>query len=311
MNLKILGSTDYQVIDESGKHVLWLDDVSDEQRAFLDKAVTALNDPTPEPTGDGYWWCQNCKRKIAILEVTETKPVHNLCANNVEWIELIRQAGYTKDYETIPKGYELMECYMSETEYVILGDPPAEKEGNGDALHNCDQMGCGSYGGHVLARIPRLTQPTGDVAELLDKIRSKFSGSLWNDEREMVDALRTLIAALQDKVSLYECKRLPELEAENTALQSRNEFLEMALKGAADSEATVRELLENITEVDGWQPEGNAEYDASCSICGQKYRSPHYFKVETPNIPFRPKDNLCTNSKCPAVIARKALEAEK
>lgn len=46
----------------------------------------------------------------------------------------------------IPKGAELMECYRTEKEIVVCGQPTYT-----DESHNCDEMGCTSLN-HVLYR---------------------------------------------------------------------------------------------------------------------------------------------------------------
>lgn len=54
----------------------------------------------------------------------------------------------------IPKGAVLVEAYMTEREVIIMGDPPDGDDLSEDA-HNCDAMGCGSVGSHVLYRFKR------------------------------------------------------------------------------------------------------------------------------------------------------------
>lgn len=51
----------------------------------------------------------------------------------------------------IPKGAVLVEAYLTEREVIVMGDPPDEDELTEDG-HNCDAMGCGSVGSHVLYR---------------------------------------------------------------------------------------------------------------------------------------------------------------
>lgn len=50
---------------------------------------------------------------------------------------------------SIPKGAQLVECYETETEFVIIGDIDSE-----DEKHNCDEMGCSSIW-HVKARFKK------------------------------------------------------------------------------------------------------------------------------------------------------------
>ena len=46
----------------------------------------------------------------------------------------------------IPKGSELVECYMTDKEIIVIGMPNSD-----DESHNCDEMGCGSLS-HVIYR---------------------------------------------------------------------------------------------------------------------------------------------------------------
>jgi hypothetical protein len=52
----------------------------------------------------------------------------------------------------IPKNAKLLECYETESSYIIMGFPE-----NGDESHDCDEMGCGSLT-HVLIRISKQQQ---------------------------------------------------------------------------------------------------------------------------------------------------------
>jgi len=61
----------------------------------------------------------------------------------------------------IPAGYTRLASavvYVSGGMLVICGDPfeawPESHDQNDDHPHNCDQMGCGSVGPHVLYRFP-------------------------------------------------------------------------------------------------------------------------------------------------------------
>ena len=46
----------------------------------------------------------------------------------------------------IPAGFWKINAFTNGYQIVVLGSPPNH--------HNCDQMGCGSVGDHVLCRIP-------------------------------------------------------------------------------------------------------------------------------------------------------------
>lgn len=46
----------------------------------------------------------------------------------------------------IPEGAELMECYRTQREIIVCGQPAYR-----DKSHNCDEMGCSSIN-HVLYR---------------------------------------------------------------------------------------------------------------------------------------------------------------
>lgn len=135
------------------------------------------------------------------------------------------------------------------------------------------------------------SQPTGNVAELLNDLEKFIDGkapdgeplpmprelaSAMNGrpfEHEFIDQLRTHVTALQDKVSLYECKELPELKAENAALQSRNEFLELALKGTAESEAEAWELVGELIKPERTQVprEKGGGVVCKCRHCGANW----------------------------------------
>lgn len=54
--------------------------------------------------------------------------------------------------DLVPKGARLVEAYLTEREVIIMGCPPENEDE--ETGHNCDAMGCGSIGGHVLHRIP-------------------------------------------------------------------------------------------------------------------------------------------------------------
>jgi len=53
----------------------------------------------------------------------------------------------------IPIGAKYRECYETDTEYIICGQPADD-----DTDHNCDALGCTSVN-HVLARFSKQEQP--------------------------------------------------------------------------------------------------------------------------------------------------------
>ena len=72
--------------------------------------------------------------------------LHHLGNDLEEWCEV----RVRKDF--VPKGAMLVEAYLTEREVIVMGFPPeSDDEETG---HNCDAMGCGSTGGHVLYRLP-------------------------------------------------------------------------------------------------------------------------------------------------------------
>jgi len=52
-----------------------------------------------------------------------------------------------KANENLPDGYEAVEAYANDKEVVVMGTPDSD-----DESHNCDALGCGSIGSHVIAR---------------------------------------------------------------------------------------------------------------------------------------------------------------
>ena len=61
------------------------------------------------------------------------------------------------DKLSIPAGTKLAECYETETEWVVVGEPWHGDDENDPRYHNCDAMGCCTLS-HVVARIHK---PTG------------------------------------------------------------------------------------------------------------------------------------------------------
>ncbi len=58
----------------------------------------------------------------------------------------------------IPETYWKIDAYTNGYTVVIIGVPPNLPEDN-PLSHNCDAMGCGSVGPHVIARIPIMGIP--------------------------------------------------------------------------------------------------------------------------------------------------------
>lgn len=54
----------------------------------------------------------------------------------------------------IPKGTRLVECYETERNYIILGQPSDCEDENSPEYHNCDAMGCGTLS-HVVKIVPK------------------------------------------------------------------------------------------------------------------------------------------------------------
>lgn len=52
----------------------------------------------------------------------------------------------------IPDGAELIEAYLHNGKLIVMGWPDTEEETSDDdpSRHNCDDMGCGSVGSHVV-----------------------------------------------------------------------------------------------------------------------------------------------------------------
>ena len=58
----------------------------------------------------------------------------------------------------IPAGFWKINAFTNGYQIVVLGSPPNPEDldipDDDPRHHNCDQMGCGSVGDHVLCRIP-------------------------------------------------------------------------------------------------------------------------------------------------------------
>jgi hypothetical protein len=76
--------------------------------------------------------------------------LHHLGNDLEEWAEI----RVRKDY--IPKGARLVEAYQTDREVIVMGWP---SQNDDDESHNCDAMGCGSAGSHVMYRL-KLPNPT-------------------------------------------------------------------------------------------------------------------------------------------------------
>lgn len=63
---------------------------------------------------------------------------------------------------TVPPGAKLAECYETQREWVVVGEPWRGEDESDPRHHNCDTMGCGTLF-HVVARIQK---PKGHIAEV-------------------------------------------------------------------------------------------------------------------------------------------------
>ena len=54
----------------------------------------------------------------------------------------------------IPEGFYQINAYSNGSIIVVLGTPDDELPDEHPLTHNCDDMGCGSVGPHVVAVIP-------------------------------------------------------------------------------------------------------------------------------------------------------------
>jgi hypothetical protein len=71
--------------------------------------------------------------------------LHNLGNDLEEWCEIrVRK-------DSIPRGARLVEAYATAREIIVMGWP---SQNDDDESHNCDAMGCGSVGRHVIYRLP-------------------------------------------------------------------------------------------------------------------------------------------------------------
>ena len=71
--------------------------------------------------------------------------LHNLGNDLEEWCEICVR----KDH--VPNGARLVEAYVTTREIIVMGWP---SQNDDDESHNCDAMGCGSVGSHVIYRVP-------------------------------------------------------------------------------------------------------------------------------------------------------------
>ena len=70
-----------------------------------------------------------------------------------------------------PSGYTRVEAYMGRGYVVVMGQPT-------DESHSCDEMGCGSTGAHVVARVPL---PTSGPAAPADEVCRVLSQGIDED----------------------------------------------------------------------------------------------------------------------------------
>jgi hypothetical protein len=75
-----------------------------------------------------------------------------------------------------PEGFYPIEAYTNGYVIVILGTPP-ELDDDDLLAHNCDAMGCGSVGPHVVASVPVL-EPTPELRWGMLSQRHRYSGPL-------------------------------------------------------------------------------------------------------------------------------------
>ena len=59
---------------------------------------------------------------------------------------------YNYDDNGIPKRFQQLEAWTNGKELIILGNAPDEEIDPECKIHNCDAMGCGAFGPHVLIR---------------------------------------------------------------------------------------------------------------------------------------------------------------
>jgi len=245
---------------------------------------------------DGYWWCQECRQEVGAAFVTHK---HDTCGHTVEWIIPARANPEPEPTSCIPEGYKAAECYESETEYVIVGDPPDDSE------HDCDEMGCTAVS-HVLARISKpLTPPTGDVGELLENVESILRGYEERGDKYL-DKLRTAVSALErerdkwrDIVMYWRSLGAKAMIALSCAHEEEIvSSIETLRQNRDKAVGALSELLTRLPKHD-CLPVDKTSLDLRCRYCGA------IKKVD--ELPRWGRD-YCTNPDCPAVRAR-AMEA--
>ena len=63
---------------------------------------------------------------------------------------------------TMENEFWKLDAYTNGYQIIVFGIPPEQEEDN-PLLHNCDAMGCGSVGPHLLVRIP-VMQPYPELS---------------------------------------------------------------------------------------------------------------------------------------------------
>lgn len=89
-------------------------------------------------------------RNKAIAEIDSLRARLAACEEREQ--SLKRKLGNARRIaENVPNGYEPIEAWTNGKEIVVLGAPPEEGTPEADD-HNCDAMGCSSFGPHVIHR---------------------------------------------------------------------------------------------------------------------------------------------------------------
>lgn len=108
---------------------------------------------------DSSWfWCMDCGYgfeygsgwKTGWVEQWNTRPIEDALRAEVEQLRSELRA-YREDYR-IPEGAIRLEAYEYNNEIIILGYPEDVEDDEDNLQHNCDTMGCGSMGSHVILR---------------------------------------------------------------------------------------------------------------------------------------------------------------
>lgn len=110
----------------------------------------------------GWRYCPWCSASLTAPEKLREEPAgmtqRSLQAENAFFRDISKKR---EEYEIvmaakdqIPDGCHLVECYETEKNYVVIGNPEPN-----DEAHNCDFMGCSTLS-HVIARFPKRPIPT-------------------------------------------------------------------------------------------------------------------------------------------------------